>query len=454
MNDFLDKSKRVFSASPLNKKILELALPVFFGMISQTLVHVTDALMIGKLGPLAMAATGLGGTAFFTYIILLMNGSVGVQIVTSRRIGEKLDVEVGKLITTSLVFSVLGCIGFTLFSVWFSPFFIDFLSTDPGIRSDSLIYLKYRNYGIPFFFLSFVIRGFLDGLGLTYVGMLSSIVTLLANVFLNWVLIFGNLGFPNMGISGAAIASSLAGGAGMLVLVGYLFHPKVFPYFKIPGVKLEWKILGYVLRIGAPAAIDGLLTHTSFLLFNKLSDQVGPYSLAANNIIFAVMSLSFMPGFAFGIAATTLVGNSLGAKKPKLAEVSTYRSALFSGLLMGFMGFLFILFAREIIESFNSDPLLYKETFAALIVVSLVQVGDAYHMVMSSALRSAGLVFWVMIGYLVISYLIMLPMAYYFGIILGYGTLGLWSSVSIWLVLLCALFVWKFKKGDWKVQKI
>ena len=118
------------------------------------------------------------------------------------------------------------------------------------------------------------------------------------------------------------------------------------------------------------------------------------------------------------------------------------------------MGILFISFGKEIIGLFSSESAVLKETYPALIVISLVQIGDAYHMVFGSALRSAGLVFWVLKVYAFISYLVMLPIAYFLGIYLQLGSLGLWSAISIWLLCLSLIFVWKFNQGDWKTHRI
>lgn len=161
-----------------------------------------------------------------------------------------------------------------------------------------------------------------------------------------------------------------------------------------------------------------------------------------------------MPGFAFGVAATTILGQAMGAGKYQLAKLGTFRSARFSAILMGIMGILFIVFGKEIIRIFSDDPAVIIETFPALIVISLVQVGDAYHMVFGSALRSAGLVVWVLKVYAFISYIIMLPIAYLLGVYFQLGSLGLWSAISIWLICLSVIFVWKFNQGDWKTHKL
>ena len=175
-----------------------------------------------------------------------------------------------------------------------------------------------------------------------------------------------------------------------------------------------------------------------------MAADIGVESVAASQIVFSVLTLSFMPGFAFSVAATTIFGHAIGSGKFKKAILATYRSAFFSAILMGMMGILFIIFGKEIISQFSEGDKLIHEAYPALVVVSLVQVGDAYHMVFGAALKSAGLVVWVLLSYVIVSYGIMLPLAYWLGIELGLGTMGLWSSISLWLLILSLLFLWKY----------
>ncbi|MCP5501250.1 MAG: MATE family efflux transporter [Leptospiraceae bacterium] len=428
---------------------MNLAIPVFFGMISQTLIQVSDTFMVGKLGAEAIAAAGLGGLAYFTILAFLMYGSVGVQIVTAKRFGEKKDKELGELLLSLLYFSFFVGILLSLVGYYLAFPYTTLLNNDAALVQKTASYLSYRFVGTFFFFMSFGLRGFLDGLGLTYVGMLSSILTMLSNIFLNWVFIFGNLGVPALGIDGAGIASSLSGGIGLLVFISFLFTKKIQRYFQLSKIIPDFSILKESLFLGLPPAMDGLLTNMAFLLFNKLAGLIGVHSLAASNIIFSIMSLSFMPGFSFGVAATTILGQAIGRKSPFTGIVGVYRSAHYSALLMGIMGLIFIVFGKEIISLFTTETFVIQATYPALILVSLVQVGDAYHMVMGSALRTVGLVYWVMFVYIICSYAIMLPIAYILGIIYNFGTAGLWSSISVWLLVLGFVFTYKFKKADW-----
>ena len=440
--------------SKLNLHIFKLSLPVFFGMVSHTLIQVSDTLMVGKLGSEAIASAGLGGIAYFTILSFLMNGSVGVQILTARRFGEKNEVEIGKIGISVLYFSIVGGMILSVLGFFLSGWVIKLISDDPTIIAKASSYLAYRFLGTVFFFSVFALRGFMDGLGYTYVGMIAAFSSTFSNIFMNWVLIYGNLGFTAMGVDGAAIASALSGIPALMILIVFLFKKDIFYYLKLCNFQFDLSILKTANSIGLPSAIDGSLTNIAFMIFNKFAGLIGINALAAFQIIVSIISLSFMPGFAFGVAATTILGQGMGAGKFQLARVATFRSALFSAMLMGIMGILFISFGKEIIGLFSSESAVLKETYPALIVISLVQIGDAYHMVFGSALRSAGLVFWVLKVYAFISYLVMLPIAYFLGIYLQLGSLGLWSAISIWLLCLSLIFVWKFNQGDWKTHRI
>ncbi|HNC56309.1 MAG TPA: MATE family efflux transporter, partial [Leptospiraceae bacterium] len=405
-------------------------------------------------GTNGIAATGIGANAYFTVLSFLMNGSVGIQILTARRYGEKNDTEVGKIGISIIYFSFIAGLIISLLGFITANKTIEFISKDPDVIKDASSYLAYRYLGTVFFFPAFAVRGFLDGLGYTYLGMLSAFSATFANIFLNWVLIYGNLGFPALGVDGAAIASALSGLPALFILLVFLFKKEILYFLKKSHYQFDLSVLKNSIEIGLPSAIDGSLTNIAFVIFNKFAGLIGIHSVAASQIILSIISLSFMPGFAFGVAATTILGQAVGAGKYLLAQAGTFRSAKFSAFLMGIMGFLFIVLGKNIIGLFTQEELVIQETYPALVVISLIQIGDAYHMVFASALRSAGLVVWVLIVYVLISYIVMLPFAYMLGIYFQFGTVGLWSGISIWLLCLSSIFVWKFNKGDWKKVKI
>ncbi len=437
----------------LRNHILNLSIPVLLGMISYTTIQVADTYMVAKLGEEAIASVGIGGLVYFTVLSFLMNGSVGIQILTSRRFGEKKEDALGKILVTIIIAGILIAGVITLFGALFSKQLISLISKDPLIIVGAEKYLYIRFLGTIFYLLLYVLRGYFDGLGLTYIGMISAFTTMLSNVFLNWIFIYGNWGVPAFGIEGAAIASSIAGFFGFSIFLLFLFKKQIKSYVRLSGFSVDVNVLKNTFSIGFPSALDGSLTNIAFLLFNKIAALISITSVAGSQVIFSILSISFMPGMAFGIAATTILGKGMGEKKFKLAELGTFKSAKYSSIIMGVLGCVFIVLGKHIILLFGENPALVEETYPALVAVSLVQIGDAYHMVLGAALRSAGFIIWVPLVYFFVSYFLMLPLAYFLGIKLGFGTTGIWSSISFWLICLFGIFLWKFKQGKWKEKQ-
>ncbi len=445
----LHRIQRVLKLTRLNQKILSLAIPVFFGMISYTAIMISDTAMVGKLGEVPLAATGFGGMVYFSVFAFLMGGSMAVQIIVARRYGEKNEIGVGNTLVNSIYVSL--SLGFLLSWVGFlsGPKIMQLLGDDPEVISYAGDFLSYRFLGTGFFFLGFALRGFFDGIGIVQAGMLSSITAAVTNIFLNWILIFGNLGFPAMGVRGAAIASSLSSIPSLIVVILFFFRKDIKLFFKAQVWKPNFEIIKELFVVGTAPAIEGTLTNLSFAGFYKIAGLIGTTTLAASSVVISCMSLSFMPGIAFGIAATTILGQAMGQGKIRLAYEGTMRSATFSAMVMGTMGIIFIVFGRELLALFTDVPAVIREGYPALCIVALVQVGDAYHMVVGSALRSAGMMYWVMFAYLIISFFVMLPLAYIFGILLKGGSVGIWIAFFIWILSLAISFVRKFRKKEW-----
>ncbi|TGM09585.1 MATE family efflux transporter [Leptospira barantonii] len=435
--------------SLLNSKILKLAVPVVFGMLSQTVVWVTDTMMVGRLGKISIAAIGIGGIAHFTVLAFLMGFSMGIQVIIARRFGEKNESEIGKIGITTLYFVIVFGSILSFGGAAISDWLMDLLNKDDLVRDLSSSYLFYRFLGTVFFFLLFTSRAFTDGLGITTAGLASMIITCFANIFLNWVLIYGNLGFEAMGVTGAAIASSLAGAAGLFAFPFYFYSKNLGKYFKHISWGFSWEHFREILRASTTPALAELLNNISFMIFIEFATVVGTTAVAVTNMLFSTLSLSFLPGYAFGIAATTILGQALGAGKPKLAYHGAFRSAFFAACVMGSMGLVFIFLGKEMLSFYTTDSDLIEEAYSPLVILGVIQIIDAYHMVIACALRGAGLQDFVFRAYTAASYLVFLPSAYFMGIYLKMGSTGLWSGIVAWVIVLATVFFIRFRRKDW-----
>ncbi|MES0492084.1 MAG: MATE family efflux transporter [Leptospirales bacterium] len=465
---------RYFRFGPLNKKVIAISVPALLTMVSHTVVMITDTAMVGRLNTEAIAATGLGGFFILTIISLFFGLSIAVQIITARRIGEKSFNQAKKILLISLFWVVFLSIIISVPGWFFSKNIALLFVTEGAIPELVSDYIRFRLLGLIFYAVILMYRGFFDGLGMTYVGMAAAFISTASNVLLNWILIYGNLGFPAYGVKGAAIASSLAAIPGLLIFFIFLKtsryrqmaslakntgkNPPKNPALTLTILRAKFQTFKVVTKelisIGLPTASQELLLHVAFLFFYKIAANIGAISMASANILISIMSLSFMPGMAFGIAATTILGQAMGAAKLNLARIATHRAALFAAIVMGSLGILFIVFGKTALKVFTHEKLVIADAYPGLVIVSLIQVGDALHMVYASALRGAGMVNKVFLYYLIASYLIMLPLAYLFGVILNMQSDGLWISVSIWIVFLGINFLRIFNKGEWRSYKV
>ncbi len=418
-------------------------------MLSQSLVWITDTIMVGYLGENAIAAMGIGGIIYYTLVAFLIGFSMGVQIIVARRFGEGNTNEIGNIGIATVYLSVVFGTLLSFLGPFISEPLMELIGPESVVNTLGKNYLYYRFIGSGFYFLGFCFRGFMDGLGFTRAGFISMAVTTLANVFLNWVFIYGNLGIPAMGIGGAGLASSLAGLAGLSVFPIFFFYYKLQSYFVEISFLPSWKHIIAIIRVGSPPGFEEGFVNVAFVLFSKIQSLISVTAVAASSILFSTLSFAFLPGYAFGVAATTILGQAMGAKKYKLAYHSAFRSAFISAHMMGLIGLCFIFLGKSILGWITSDHKLIEECYPALVLLGIIQIGDAYHMVIGAALRGAGYQTYVFRVYILLSYAVMLPCAYLFGILWKGGTLGIWAAIFIWIGSLSLIFIYQFRKKNW-----
>jgi putative MATE family efflux protein len=411
---------------------------------------VADTAMVGRLGLLELASAGAAGMAYWTISSIFVGASLGVHVLVSRRFGEKKYSEIGQIVVSSTIFIFICGAVFMALIMSFPHLIMQFFSRDETIRRLGQEYLFFRAFGTIPFFLCFNFRGFFDGLGKTYVGMISSITMSISNIFLNYLLIFGKEGFPAMGVKGAAVASSISAFIGLLIYLLMFFLSGAQDILKRKYLKFNREILKSIISLGLWPSLSEGIQNVGFLVFIRIAGFVGPVSLAVSNVLFSILSISFMPGYAFSVAATTLVGQNMGRKKIYLAEAGAIRSSQFSIILMGLMGIAFIVGGENLIALFTQEPEVIRAAHLPLIIVSITQIADASHMVYSGALRGAGLVTWVMSVYAFVTWFLMIPSAYLFALVFEWGTNGLWLSLALWMVSLAIITFVKFNSGSWK----
>lgn len=301
-----------------NKEIWSIAIPIMLGNLAQTIINFTDTAFLGHLGVIELGASMLAGLFYFVFTTIATGFAIGIQIIIARRFGEGNYGRVGVIFEHGSIFvAILGTI---LFSILYfcSDILLSWIIDSPNIYTSAIEYIKYRQFGIIFVCFNFLYRGLYVGISNTKVITYSTIIMAIVNVFLDYCLIFGKLGFPEMGIGGAALASLCAeiAAASFFTIYSYItLRDKDFGMFKMH--KLESELMKRILKVATPTMIQKLCSFGVWFVFFILIEKMGETATGISSIVRSVYMILITPCFAFATTTNTLVSRTIGAGHPE-----------------------------------------------------------------------------------------------------------------------------------------
>ncbi|MCM8709463.1 MATE family efflux transporter [Clostridium sp. SYSU_GA19001] len=437
------------------KNVLSLALPAVGEMILYMMIWVFDTMMVGQYGGnVAVSTVGLSSEIMYTFsgIFISVGISVAVTSLVARNIGAK-------KLQNAEEYAALGITAVTIISFIISSILFIFsknilkiagASTEVTIYGE--IYMKITSIGIFFNMITNVFSAILRGYGNTKTPLLISLVVNVINLSLDYILIFGKSGFPELGIKGAAIATTLAQITGFVIFLSYILKKsQIKPKIKyIYNFKVDKFIA--LLRLSAPSSLQEASFSISRLLSTFFIMHLGTIAFAANQITTTIESISFMPGWGFAVAATTLVGHKTGEENPKKAKEYAYTCTILGVGIMTLCSVLFILLPNSLINFFikSSETEVIRLGTLCLMVASIEQPFMAISMILGGSLKGAGDTKTPFKVSFVSSWFIRLPLILYFIYILKVSVVYVWFITAIqWIfdgTLILVLFTRKFKK--------
>lgn len=449
------------NTAAIRKSIVHLAWPAILRFLLQTLVGIADVIMIGQLGARAIAAIDVSNRLIFVTIGTLMAMTVGTTALVGHHIGAGQPQKANDIMWQSLVGGTLLAVTLASLGIIFSKNLLKILMilmerADPYILNQGSIYLSIvfasMIFGVPMFVMNAVLQGIGDMKTPLYI----MLVTNLTNVAGNYLLIFGIGFFPRLGVTGAALATGLSRVVGTLIGITVLVRGRSGIKLAAQTVtwKIDWPILRDILRIGIPAALEQLVRQSSQIIYTALVASLGTLTLAANAIVMNVQSLSFVPGFGFGTAATTLVAQSLGAQRKDLAEEYGKQSSYLAAALMSLVGLFFLLAAPMLVELYTDNPQVTENAVRCLRIVALVQPMFAIVFVLAGALRGAGDTKWVMYITAIGNWGVRLMASLLFAFVLKLGLMGFWLAMALDVTVRFAVIRYRYTTGAWKTLKV
>jgi len=378
----------LFKRLPLkHQKILTLAIPAAINSLLDMLQVITDLIMVGRISAFAVAAVGLGLQSLMFVFAVLTLLQVGTSALLSRFVGARQMKRASVSLATLLRFAwVLSLPTMLLWYVLASHVYVWFGTAKEVVHLGEN-YVQMLTIMLPFVFVKLVFVTALNAAGDTKTPMYVKIVSIMLNVLLNYLFIFGNWGFPELGVMGAAVGTVIVN---ILELGVYmlLYVREKMPY--IPAWHYSSSLLKRALKVGIPASFERALTFGSFMLFTVIIAHYGTEVLAGYQIGLRVEGLAFMPGIGFTIAAMTLMGQGLGAKKPLQAREDVMLVLKYTVGFMFFLSFFMVFMPEKIVWLFTDDSQTIKEASLYLRIVGVSQIPLAFNFVLSGALRGAG----------------------------------------------------------------
>jgi putative MATE family efflux protein len=465
----------VTSGSP-ERVVLRLATPTVFAMLAQSAVNEIDIIFLSWLPQPESSNTQ--AALLPSLILLWMFGgslsaiSVGTQAIAARRFAQGRPVDAGAVLLNSLAFAFVSSFVFTALAYACLPHALGLLIKVPEVRHEAERYLNWRLIGVSSMVMTFSLKAFFDGIGKTYVHMVSSIVMNVLNVVLCIVLIFGRYGAPRLGIEGAGIAGCASSWLGLLIMVGWAVAPRYRNLHRpFERRHLSRSLVWDILRLSIPSAVATLAVMTGFALFSMIVSELdrasgiatSPMSpgaseavnSAATTLIVGILKLTFTACLAFGTSTATLVSQSLGEGDPGKAERFGWVSVRLGLLIFGVVGLCEgLIFTKPILELVTRSEAVFEAALMPLRMMGLATPLIATGMILTQALFGAGNTRFVMIAELVLHFLCLVPLAWLLGLELGVGLVGIWSAALVYVVLLTGVMVVKFRSGDWKTIKI
>lgn len=446
----LDKTKE-----NLSREVWRLAWPTFAESLLGTTTQIADTAMVGRLGPVAVASTGIGMQPLFLAQGIFMGIGIATNAIVARYIGAR-ERENARLVTgQSLLISTILSLIIFLPLFFISREIVIFMGARGEVIKYGTIYLSWIIPGIAFMTATMSIGGALRGAGDTKTPMYINLLANIINVFGNYVLIYGKLGFPRLGVEGAAIATTLSRLIAAILLLLVIFRRNSAINTELRYcLTLSKEYILKLVNIAYPASLERIVLSIALLFYTRIVAFLGTIPYAAHSIAMNAESLSFMPGLAFATAATTLVGQSLGARKTDRAEESVYTCLKLGMYFMGGMGILFFSIPELFMRIYTTDINVIRYGSLALRIVAFAQIPMAVTFIISGALRGAGDTRTVLYATAFAVWCVRLPSAHLFVNTLGMGFLGAWLVMILDWLFRGGWIVLRFRSGKWKEIEI
>ena len=443
-----------FTTGSIRKAIFMLSIPMILEMLMESTFALVDMVFVSRVSTNAIATVVLTESVITLIYAIAIGLSMAATAVVARRTGEK-DMEgasktaVQAILLGAFVATVIGIIG-----IIFPREILGLMGGEPDLINEGFRYTQILIGGNMTVVLLFLINAVFRGAGDASIAMWTLVLSNGLNIILDPMFIFGFGPIPEMGVQGAAVATTIGRGIAVIGQLIILFKGASRIKIAFKDVVLRLDIMWNLIKVSLGGIGQFLIATSSWVFLTRIMSEFGSAVLAGYGISIRVMMFTLMPSWGMSNAAATLVGQNLGAGQPERAETSVWKTSKYNAIFMVLVSLIYLFFAETIVGLFKNDVEVIEAGALSLQVIAAGYVFYAYGMVVTQAFNGAGdtktptvinfFIFWVL----------QLPLAYLAALELDYGPLGVYLAITIAEALIAVVSIWWFRKGKWKKVQV
>jgi putative MATE family efflux protein len=443
-----------FTEGKLSRAILLLSIPAVLEMIMESIFVIVDIWFVSKLGSDAVATVGLTESLITIVYAISLGLATATTSLVSRRIGEKNPEKASRTALQAILTGIIVSLLIAIPGALWSGKLLDLMGASNEIVSRMSGYTQIMLGGNVVIMLLFIINAIFRSAGDAAVAMRVLWIGNIINIILDPLLIFGIGSFPEMGIEGAAIATTTGRGIAVLYQFWLLFYGKKRIRLSLQHFRIDFKIIAKLIRISLGSIGQNLIGTSSWIALVRIISVFGSEIVAGYTIAIRIVSFTLLPSWGISNAASTLVGQNLGAKKPDRAQKSVMVTGWVNMILLGTVGLIYILFPEQFIRLFIDDPAVLKSGIECLRIVSVGFISYGLGMVITNSFNGAGDTTTPLKINIFAYWLIEIPLAWILAIKAGMNENGVFWSIVIAESIMTITAYLIFRRGKWKLKEV
>lgn len=443
-----------YTSIGLRRAIFLLAVPMILELVMESTFALADIYFVGKLGASAVATVGLTETYLFLLYSIGMGLSMAVTAIIARRIGEKSEEDAGVSAVQSIILALIASLPFAIGGIFYSKELLTLMGADEWALQEGYRYTQWMLGGNAVIMLLFVINAIFRGAGDAAIAMRVLLVSNGINIILDPLFIFGWGPVPAMGIEGAAIATNIGRGVGVLFQLWLLFNGGKHIRLLKEHLRVNIRALKNIFKTSIGGIGQMIVAMTAWIFLMRVLADVSSEAVAGATITIRIMMFTMMPAFGLANAAATLVGQNLGAERPDRAESSVWKVGVYNMIFLIGVSLVYFFFNEDLMRIFSDNPDVIAIGGEWMQILSYSYFVYGWWMVSTSAFNGAGDTRTPTKINLVFFWAIQIPLAYLLALHFDWGHSGVFWAVFFSETSVGLFTLWLFSRGKWKTVKV